>query len=200
MYAKEIRCLSRQDPVIGRLIKQKGQWKLKLETDCWKALCEAIVSQQLSTKVADVIFKRFKKLGGKHGLPTPRQVVKWKAERLRAIGLSWQKISYFKDLANRINTSQLIMEDLPKLSNEDVIKELVKVKGIGRWTAEMFLIFVLGRLDVLPADDLGLQRAIKKVYGLRRWPSPKKVLELGKQWKPYETIASWYLWKAADQK
>lgn len=164
-------------------------------------LTQSIISQQLSTKVADVIIARFQSIvGAEH--PTPKQVLAVSDEALRAGGLSWAKISYAKDLAAKVAKGELPLHQLPEMEDEAVITEFTKVKGIGRWTAEMFLIFTLGREDIFSTGDLGLKTAIKNLYGLP-YDNTKKylaeVIELSQKWKPYRSYASLALWKSLEK-
>jgi DNA-3-methyladenine glycosylase II len=161
-------------------------------TDPFRALVHAIVSQQLSTKAAATIAARVDTLFG--GQPTPVRVRAVSDEQLRGAGLSGQKIAYLRDLSRRLEDGSLRLDVLTDMSDEAVIDALTSVKGIGRWTAEMFLIFRLHRPDVLPVGDLGIVKAIKTVYGLRTLPTPERMLRLGEAWRPYRSVACWYLW------
>ncbi len=160
-------------------------------------ILEAIVSQQLSGKAATTIFGRVEVLC--KGSITPEAVLALSATKLRGAGLSYAKIKYVKDLSDRVKTKELKLESLGKLSDEEVIDELVKVKGIGRWTAEMFLMFSLGRPDVFPVDDLGISKGFEKVTG-KKWNKVNSAKFAEKNWKPYRTVASWYLWRSLENK
>jgi DNA-3-methyladenine glycosylase II len=160
-------------------------------------VCRSIIYQQLSGKAAGTIHGRVLALYGGRS-PLPHELAATGDEQLRAVGLSRQKLSYLKDLASRVASNALPIETLHELADEDVIDALVRVKGVGRWTAQMFLMFRLGRPDVLPELDLGIQKAIQRAYRLRRRPLPERVLKIGAVWAPYRTIASWYLWRSLE--
>jgi DNA-3-methyladenine glycosylase II len=198
-YAKARRALMRRDPVMRDLMRRYGACGLaeSQHTDPYKALVHAIMSQQLSTKAAATIARRFSDLfGGK--FPTPAQVLEMPADRLRSVGLSGMKVSFVRDLAQRLHEGSLRLDLLDKMSDEEVIVELTKVKGIGRWTAEMFLMFRLHRPDVLPVGDLGIVNAMKKQYHLRKTPTPKRMTQIGESWRPYRSVACWYLWASLE--
>ncbi len=199
-YMKARRLLARRDPVIGALIRQHGACGLAdaQHEDAFVALVHAIVSQQLSTKAAATIAGRFDALFD--GLPTPAAVATVGDEQLRAVGLSSQKVRYIRDLCARISDGSLPVESLNDLTDEDVIQSLTRVKGIGRWTAEMFLMFRLHRPDVLPVDDLGILKAVQRAYGLRKMPRPERLTKIGEPWRPYRSVACWYLWASLGNK
>ncbi len=161
------------------------------------AVARSIIFQQLSGQAAGTIHRRFKDLYGGRS-PTPEELVRTPDAKLRAVGLSGQKSAYLKDLAARVIAREVPIETLHQLADEDIIAALTSIKGIGRWTAQMFLMFRLGRPDVLPDLDLGIQKAIKQAYRLRKHPTPQRVLDIGRKWAPYRTIASWYLWRLLD--
>ena len=194
-YVKARRFLARRDPVIGELIRRVGSCGLARaqHTDPFRALIRAIVSQQLSTKAAATIFARFEALV-ESGCPTAAEVSALSDERLRSCGLSAQKLGYLRDLCRRVEDGSLSLDALSRLSDYQVIDTLTQVKGIGRWTAEMFLMFRLHRPDVLPVGDLGIVKAVQKVYGLRKTPTPDRLVRLGESWRPYRSVACWYLW------
>ena len=160
-------------------------------------LCRSIVYQQLSGKAAGTIMTRFLGLYEPDPL-TPEMLLCTTDDTLRGIGLSRQKIAYLKDLALKVQDGALQLVMLPTHSDAEVIRQLMGVKGIGRWTAEMFLIFALGRLDVFPVDDLGIRKAIQRAYGYRRLPAPVTMHRHARKWIPYRTIATWYLWRSLD--
>jgi len=195
-----LRHLKRSDPVLRRLIARVGPLRLHLEQsrNQFGTLTEAIIHQQLALKAARTISRRFQQLySSGHGrLPRPPELLRTSRGKLRSVGLSRQKISYLRDLARRAGNGQLKLGRFSRMTDEQVINNLVQVKGIGRWTAEMFLIFCLDRPDVLPVDDLGLQYAIKEAYALRKLPSAARIQRLGEPWRPYRSIATWYLWRA----
>ncbi len=201
------------DPTLYQVLllvhKEHGDklFELKKPENLFETLCESIVSQQLSVKAGDTIFGRVLDL-----LPgrkiTPENILKQKDQDLRDAGLSWGKVSYLKDLAQKVKDKEVVLEDLDKLSEEDAIKELTKIKGIGKWTAEMFLMFALGREDVFSHGDVGLQNAIKKIYKDRlpfdtegKWKyDPLVVEEIIIKWSPYRTIAARILWRSLSLK
>jgi DNA-3-methyladenine glycosylase II len=200
-YARARRHLMRADPVLGAIIKRKGACGLaeRRADPRFRTLMRALVSQQLSVKAAATIFSRFLALFPDHdGCPPPEAVLRVPVEMLRGVGLSRQKASYLHDLSARVAAGTLRLEALDDLTDEQVMEALTAVKGVGRWTAEMILIFQLGRPDVLPVDDVGVLRSIQNVYGLRRRPSEKQVLRMGECWRPYRSVASWYLWAALE--
>jgi DNA-3-methyladenine glycosylase II len=199
-YARARRMLARRDPVIGGLMRRHGECGLSdaQHADPFHALLRAIVSQQLSTKAAATIAARFDGLYG--GPPTPAQVMATSDEQLRAVGFSTQKIGYVRDLCRRIGDGVLPLAALDAMSDEEVIEALTQVKGIGRWTAEMFLMFRLHRPDVLPVGDLGIVRAVQKAYRLRKVPTPERLTRIGEAWRPYRSIACWYLWASLHNK
>lgn len=188
-----------KDKFIGPLVAKWGHCTIapKLHADYFQGLVGDIIGQQLSGKVADVIFERFEKaIGGK---VTPEAVLKTDGQRLRDCGMSWGKVSFVKDLAGRTKSGELKTKKLMDLTDEEVVKELVAVKGIGRWTAEMFLMFSLARPDIFPVDDLGIRKGFEKVTG-RKFDKVKSAKFAEKYWKPYRTIASWYLWRSLENR
>jgi DNA-3-methyladenine glycosylase II len=196
-YARAARLLARRDPRLGAVIKRVGACALaeRQRKDHLTALVGSIVSQQLSTKAAATIFGRFVALFENEGGLTAEAIAAQSDEALRSVGLSGQKVGYLRDLSARISDGRLNLEELDSLPDEHVIERLTAVKGFGRWTAEMFLMFRLHRPDVLPAGDLGIVNAVQRLYGLRKRPDAKRILKLGEAWKPYRSVASWYLWQ-----
>src|SRR6185436_6015496 len=197
-YGRARRVLARRDPVLRDLMRRYGACRLAeaQRSDPFRALCHAIIAQQLSTKAAATIEGRFAALFG--GVPTPAALAKASDAQLRAVGLSPQKLRYMRDLCAKIEDSSLSLHDLDALADEDVITSLTSVKGIGRWTAEMFLIFRLHRPDVLPVDDLGIVKAVQRAYRLRVAPSADRLTKIGDAWRPYRSVACWYLWASLD--
>jgi DNA-3-methyladenine glycosylase II len=187
----------RKDPALVDIIDTVGDYTLKPRNHHLSVLVESIISQQLASNAAQAIFKRFKKLYPK--FPTASEILSTRKSKLRLAGLSGMKIDYLKDLARHVERGRLDMKSLSKMNNEDVIAHLIQVKGLGRWTAEMFLIFSLGRQDVFPTDDLGLRKGVQMVFSLPELPKPKEVERLGERWRPYRTIATWYLWKSLQK-
>jgi len=186
------------DQHLAKIIKNVGSYTLQKRNDSYLSLIEAIIYQQLTGKAASTIYSRFLKYFDSH-IPGPHQILSSPEVKLRAnVGLSRMKIAYLKDLAAHIADGRLNLNDLTSMTDEDVITQLTKVKGIGRWTAEMFLIFCLGREDVLPVTDLGLKNAIKRTYLLDELPKPDKMIEIANPWRPYRSIATWYMWKSSS--
>jgi DNA-3-methyladenine glycosylase II len=200
-YTKARQQLIGADPVLGAVIERRGACGLAARgaEPTIKRLARALVSQQLSVKAAATIFSRFLALYPGGEFPSPSLVIQTPLETLRGVGLSRQKASYLHDLCARVERGALALDTLDAMSDEEVMATLTAVKGIGRWTAEMILIFQLGRPDILPVDDVGLLRSIQRVYGLKRRPTEKQVLRLGEKWRPYRSIAAWYLWAALDE-
>lgn len=184
------------DPVMARSIERVGECTLTPNPNLFETLVDAIISQQISVKAADAIMGRLRKaaVGESGGLITPEALLPFEPDTLRAVGLSPQKIRYIRDLTERVSSGQLDLTSLSEMEDEAVISELVKVKGIGRWTAEMMLIFSLGRPDVLPVDDLGFLEGVREAYALPARPTPKELRERGELWKPFRTFATWYMW------
>jgi DNA-3-methyladenine glycosylase II len=196
---KAVAHLRKVDPVLAKVIDKVGTykgWPVSNGTH-FDAVCRSIVFQQLSGKAAGTIHGRFQGLYGGR-TPRPDELATTTDEQLRAVGLSRQKSAYLKDLGARVASGELPIETLHELTDPEIITALTQVKGIGRWTAQMFMMFRLGRPDVLPDLDLGVQKAIQKAYRLRKLPTPEKVLKIGAKWAPYRTVASWYLWRLLD--
>lgn len=177
------------------LISHVGPCRLAPRRDYFVTLCDSIISQQLSAQAAETIFDRFLALYPA-GRPTPRSVAKTPASVLKTAGVSRQKARYLKDLAAGFQDGRITPRRFVRQSNEEIIASLVSIHGIGRWTAEMFLMFSLNRSDVLPVDDLGIRKAVQRSYELRNLPVPTRLRKIGQAWHPYETIACWYLWKS----
>jgi DNA-3-methyladenine glycosylase II len=199
-YAKARRVLARRDPVIRDLMRQFGECGLARaqRTDPFRALLHAIIAQQLSTKAAATIEARFATLFD--GRPTAATIAATPDDRLRAVGISPQKLGYIRDLCRRTLDGSLALNALESLPDEAVIDALTSVKGIGRWTAEMFLMFRLHRPDVLPVGDLGIVKAVQRAYKLRLAPTQVRLTRLGENWRPYRSVACWYLWASLDNK
>jgi DNA-3-methyladenine glycosylase II len=189
--------LSVSDARLGRIIQSVGACKIKRRRDPFQSLTEAIIYQQLAGSAADAILGRFVKIYG--AFPEPAQLLATDNMKLRAAGLSTRKIEYLKDLALHVSNGRLKLDLLASMSDDKVTEQLVQVKGIGPWTAEMFLIFCLRRPDILPVGDLGLRRAMQKTYSLSELPSPAVMQNIAQPWKPYRSIATWYLWKSLEQ-
>ena len=196
-YARARRVLMRRDRVLGAAIKQIGPCGMasRQHTDHLSALSGAIISQQLSGKAAATIFARFRALFPDGVISAPG-IAALDDAALRGVGLSGQKLGYLRDLSARILDGRLQLDELERLTDEEVIERLTAVKGFGRWTAEMFLMFRLHRPDVLPVADLGILKAVQKLYRLRKRPNPRKLLQIGESWRPYRSVACWYLWRS----
>jgi DNA-3-methyladenine glycosylase II len=195
---KAILHLKKSDPVLAALIERLGPFRMNYDEPGFHHLAEAIVYQQLHGKAAATIFKRLTDLAGSP--LTPERILKLSEDELRRVGLSKQKLSYLRDLAAKTQSGELNFSQLPGLSDADVIKRLTQVKGIGVWTAHMFLMFALRRPDVLPTGDLGIQMAIRKHYNKRKLPKPLEMEKIARCWSPYRSVACWYLWRSMDIK
>jgi DNA-3-methyladenine glycosylase II len=198
-HRKAIAHLERVDPVMAEVISKVGPFNLTLRTagTHFDALVRAIVYQQLSGKAAATIHGRVLQLFDPEA-PLPPQILSAEHATLRGAGLSQQKASYLRNLAEHSVNGSLPVESLHELSDDEIIASLTQVKGIGRWSAQMFLMFRLGRPDVLPDLDLGVQKGIQVAYRMRKLPPPKKVLEVGAKWTPYRSVASWYMWRVLE--
>ncbi|MBK9260055.1 MAG: DNA-3-methyladenine glycosylase 2 family protein [Polyangiaceae bacterium] len=204
-HAEAMRVLSAADDRLAEVIAEVGACRLRVHTngnadahEFFEALVESIVSQQLSTKAADTIYARVLALGGGKLLP-PSELGAVPEETLRKAGLSGQKVRYVQDLCTKVGDGSVVLTDLEKLGDEEVIQRLRLVKGIGRWTAEMFLMFRLGRPDVLPVQDLGIQQGMRKLYKMRTDPTPDRMVKVAKKWRPYRSVACWYLWRVHEK-
>jgi DNA-3-methyladenine glycosylase II len=190
--------LKKSDPVLRALIERIGPCRMEFGPPEFHSLAEAIIYQQLNGKAAVTIFKRFAALAGEP--LTPAGILKLTGEQMRSVGLSKQKSSYLRDMAERTISGQLDFSKLHEMSDKEVIEHLTQVKGVGVWTAQMFLMFTLKRPNILPTGDFGVQTAIKKHYKKRKLPKPAQMEKLAKAWEPYRSIACWYLWKSMDVK
>jgi DNA-3-methyladenine glycosylase II len=209
---KAVNHLKKSDPILAELIAKIGPCRLDRRPATFEAMVRAIVFQQLAGAAASTIYKRVqnaceqavsgqnteRSLYGGFAI-TPESILALTEEQMRACGLSRQKLSYIRDLAAKTIAGEVDFASLPDMSDEDVIAHLTRVKGVGVWSAQMFLIFALGRLDVMPTADLGINMAICRHYRKRKIPKPKQILKLSEAWKPYRSLACWYLWRSADQ-
>jgi DNA-3-methyladenine glycosylase II len=191
------RHLRKHDPIMRAMINQVGPCTVRCQRDRFQMLVRSIISQQISVGAARSIRNRLEQLVAPERI-TSESLLKFKAAKLRSAGISPQKAAYLLDLANKVEQGTLVLRTIGRRSDEDVIKELTQVKGIGHWTAQMFLMFALGRLDIFPADDLGIRIAIRDHYDLKELPGKKLSHEIAQPWRPYATIASWYLWRSLD--
>jgi DNA-3-methyladenine glycosylase II len=192
---KAQRHLARRDPVLKQLIATIGPCTLRFESDHFGSLVRAIIAQQISGKAAASIRGRLEQTLAPHGL-TSAAIRTATDDALRSAGLSAAKARSLRDLADRVHAGSVTLHQLHKLADEEVIEQLLPVRGIGPWTAQMFLIFSLGRLDVLPVADLGLRSGVQKQYGLAELPKKDKLEELAQPWQPYRSIATWYFWRS----
>ena len=204
-HAEALAHLRAADERMAALIARAGPCRLQRRAsgvlrqhETFAALVEAIVSQQLSSKAAETIFGRVRAL--MDNTLAPEGLLALEEERLRGAGLSGAKTRSVRDLAEHVRRGDLALDALPVMADEDVIAALTRVRGIGRWTAEMVLIFQLGRPDVLPVGDLGVQKGLQKLFGLRQLPAPERMVKLAKPFRPYRSVASWYLWRINDEK
>ena len=190
--------LSAADPVMARLVGESGPVALTPTGDYFFTLLEAMASQQLSSKAADTIVRRILALFPGKASPAPEDVLALPDQAFRDAGLSWSKVSYLKDLAAHVASGRLPLDHIAQMPDEEAIAALVAVKGIGRWTAEMFLIFSMARPDVLAVDDYGLRAAMMRLYNLPELPKPAAMREVAEPWRPYRSYASLYLWRSRD--
>ncbi len=188
--------LKESDPVLAEIIDRVGEYRIQFRDPGFETLVKSIVYQQLSGRVASVIFGRL--VQAAKGNLTPENVLRLRPSRMRAVGLSAQKTEYIRDLARRTRDGGLVFRELAQMDDRKVIEHLTQVKGIGVWTVHMFLIFALQRPDVLPSGDLGIRNAIRKAYGMSELPTPGEIEAMAHRWRPYCTVASWYLWRSLE--
>jgi DNA-3-methyladenine glycosylase II len=191
--------LAQADPLLAPVIARTGPCTIRPHTDYYQALVDSIISQQLSVHAARSIEQRFRDLFG-GVFPTAEQILTTNVETLRGLGFSRAKGAYVLDLAQHVVDGKVQFDHLDGLTNDEIIAELTAVKGIGTWTAHMFLMFCMGRTDILPVGDLGVRNGIRKLYGFADPPTPEQITELAaaRGWHPYESIASWYVWQSLD--
>jgi DNA-3-methyladenine glycosylase II len=194
---KAVQHLKAADPVMGAIIERVGAFRIDYRDPDFHSLARSIVYQQLSGKAASTIFGRLTAAAKADPL-TPESILKLRPARMRTLGLSKQKTIYIRELARMTRDGQVRFEHAPSLDDAAIIEHFTQVKGIGVWTAQMFLIFALRRLDVLPTGDLGVRAAMKKAYGLAELPSPEEMEKIAQAWRPYCSVASWYLWRSLD--
>ena len=198
-YARSARLhLSKNDPVLARIIAEVGTLGIIPRIERFQALVRSIIFQQLAGAAANAIYNRFVALFPGPGFPTPQQVLAKSDAELRSVGLSEKKALYIKDLAEHVKEGKLNFHRFHRMDDDEIIADLTRVKGIGVWTAEMFMMFNLGRPDVMPAGDLGVQNAIMRHYRMRQRPNRKRLLKLAERWRPYRSAAAWYLWRSLD--
>ncbi len=196
---KAVRHLKKSDPVLRRLIERIGPYKITYREPDFQTLVRSIVFQQLSGKAARTIFERLVGKVGSNPL-TPEGVLSLNPKQMRKLGLSRQKASYVRDLAGRTRSGEINFSGLRDLPDQEVIARLTRVKGVGVWSAQMFLLFALRRFNVLPTGDLGVRSAIRKVYRFADLPEPAEIEKLAEKWRPYCSVASWYLWRSLDDR
>jgi DNA-3-methyladenine glycosylase II len=189
--------LKKSDPVMAAIVRRVGPYAIQYRVPCFETLVRSIVYQQLSGRVASVIFGRLHAAAGEEHL-TPAGIMKLRPEKMRKLGLSGQKTRYIRELARHTKRGSVVFETLVDADDAVVIEHLTQVKGIGVWTAQMFLMFALRREDVLPVADLGIRSAMKKAYGLDELPKPPEMEKIAAAWKPFTSIACWYLWRSLE--
>jgi DNA-3-methyladenine glycosylase II len=187
----------KKDTVLAKIIAQTGPYAIQYREPTFETLVRSIVYQQLSGKVAAVIFARLHAAAGEETL-TPAGIMKLRPEKMRKVGLSAQKTTYIRELAKHTRRASIVFEDLPELDDDAIIEHLTRVKGIGVWTAQMFLMFALRRHDVLPTADLGIRTAMKRAWNLPDLPKPDEMQRIAAAWKPWTSVACWYLWRSLD--
>ena len=190
--------LGKLDPALGKLIERCGPIEIELQEDFFVSIASAIVGQQLSNRVAEILWIRLNELVGE--TVSPESILALEEEMLRRIGISYSKIKYLKSLSTAVIEKTIELDRLHLLDDEEIVRQLTQVKGIGPWTAEMFLIFSMGRMDVFSVGDGGLQRAVKWLYNMEEIPDKEALRRISDQWKPHRTIAALYLWRAIDDK
>jgi DNA-3-methyladenine glycosylase II len=196
---KAISHLKKSDPVLAAIIDRAGAYKIGYRDPGFETLVQSIVSQQLNGRAAETIFGRLRDAAKADPL-TPESILKLRPARMRALGLSGQKLSYIRELARMTRDGDVNFELCPRLDDEEVIKHLTRVKGVGVWTVHMFLMFALRRPNVLPTGDFGIRMAMKKAYELEEMPTPAEMEKIAAAWRPYSSVACWYLWRSLEAK
>ena len=197
-YKIALRHLSNADKRIEKLIDKFGPPNFNLMNNYYESLIRSIVYQQLSGKSASIIYERFLDLFVFDIYPEPKDILAVSIETLRSSGLSYQKVNYIRDLSEKWQDGTMNLTNIDSMTDEEISSELIKVKGIGQWTADMFLMFTLGRPDVFPFGDLGIQKGVMIITNMNRLPTQKEMERKTKKWQPYRTVAAWYLWKLVD--
>jgi DNA-3-methyladenine glycosylase II len=192
---KARRHLARRDPILKQLIRQVGPCTMMHDPDGFGVLVRAIISQQISTRAATAISERLRKTLGRSGI-RPQSILRTDEETLRAAGMSAAKVRSLRELADMYQNKKLPVKSFPDMDDEEVIEHLIQIRGIGRWTAEMFLIFSLGRKDVLPHADYGLRAGVLKQYSLAELPNKKTLTELAEPWRPFRSVGTWFIWRS----
>ena len=193
-----LKYLKKTDPRFGTLIDKFGEPDFELQDNYFKSLVRSIIYQQLSGKSAFAIYSRYLQLFNSTEFPSPQQVIAIPDSHYTSIGLSRQKTCYIKEISQAFFNKEIVPENIPKLKDDEVRKQFIKIKGIGPWTIDMFLMFALNRPDILPVNDLGIQKGFKLFFRLNELPDEKFMVEKAKNWRPFRTIACWYLWKLVD--
>jgi DNA-3-methyladenine glycosylase II len=194
---KALQHLRHADPVLAAIIDRAGPFKMQYREPVFQTLVRSIVYQQLHGKAALTIFNRLAE-AAKVDPMTPEAILKLRPQKMRALGLSQQKLNYIRELAQHTRRGEIVFENLSDLEDEEVIRQLTRVKGVGVWTVHMFLMFALRRPNVLPVGDLGVRAAMKKAYGLPELPKPAEMEKIAAAWHPYRSIASWYMWRSLE--
>ena len=192
--------LLKKDKKMNELINKFGRPDFSQRQDYFQSLLRSIVFQQLSGKAAKTIYERFVNLIPKTSNLCPNEVLKLNKDEMRKAGLSFQKINYVRNLADYFENNPLKKKEVERMTDEEISKELIQIKGIGQWTVDMFLMFTLNRADILPCTDLGIQKGIMKILNMNNLPSKKEMTNCSRKWRPYRTIACWYLWRMVDDK
>ena len=196
--SKALEYLKKTEPRFGTLIDEFGEPDFELQDNYFKSLVRSIIYQQLSGKSAFAIYSRYLQLFNSTEFPSPQQVIAIPDSHYTSIGLSRQKTCYIKEISQAFFNKEIVPENIPKLKDDEVRKQFIKIKGIGPWTIDMFLMFTLNRPDILPVNDLGIQKGFKLFFRLNELPDEKFMVEKAKNWRPFRTIACWYLWKLVD--
>ena len=192
--------LLKRDKKMWVLIKKFGRPDYNLRQDYFQSLLRSIVFQQLSGKAAQTIYERFVNLIPKTSNLYPNEVLKLDKDEIRKAGLSFRKIDYVRNLADYFENNSFQKKDVERMTDKEISKELLQIKGIGQWTVDMFLMFTLNRADILPYTDLGIQKGVMKILNMKNLPSKKEMENCSRKWRPYRTIACWYLWRMVDDK
>ena len=193
-----LKYLKKTDPRFGTLIDEFGEPDFELQDNYFKSLVRSIIYQQLSGKSAFAIYSRYLHLFNSTEFPSPHQVLAIPDSHYKSIGLSRQKTCYIKEISQAFSNKEIVPENIPKMKDDEVRKQFIKIKGIGPWTIDIFLMFTLNRPDILPVNDLGIQKGFKLFFRLNELPDEKFMVEKSEKWKPFRTIACWYLWKLVD--
>ena len=187
-----------KDRRLAKVIKDVGEYSIKVRRGRFESLVEAIIAQQISGSAARSISKKFRQIYHPARFPKVEDVAKTPYYKLRTAGLSKMKIRYIRNLSKMISTGSLRLDRFTPMSDEDIVEELTRVPGIGRWTVEMFLMFTLGRMDVLPVTDLGVRKGVQGIYGLSEIPQDEKIVKIAEKWRPYRSVATWYIWRGLE--